>query len=320
MRWLWGALAVGALSLSGCGSSGAGASSFGTPDDSGTVVTYDATAVNLIPDATTSNDSGLACTPRTCAQAGANCGPVADGCGGLLACGVCGTGQSCGGGGTPSVCGGAVTCTPKTCADPSVATLCGQQADGCGGLIPVSCVTCTGTTTCGGGNPGTPNVCGGTAACIPTTATAACIVPGTTKPMNCGVMADGCGGLVPCGADDGGSCPTGEECGGSGTPNVCGAANVTTLSDGAVVFDRRRREPLRAAHDDRSLHDDRRREPLRPREQRVREGQSPARPPAPRATRAAAAVFRRCAVIRRVSSSRRPRRARTPRGGRTAVP
>ena len=235
MRWLWGALAVGALSLSGCGSSGAGASSFGTPDDSGTAVTYDATAVNLIPDATTSNDSGLACTPRTCAQAGANCGPVADGCGGLLACGVCGTGESCGGGGTPSVCGGAVTCTPKTCADPSVATLCGQQADGCGGLIPAPCVTCTGTTTCGGGSPGTPNVCGGTAACIPTTATAACVVPGTAKPMNCGVMADGCGALVACGADDGGSCPPGEECGGSGTPNVCGAANVTTLSDGAVV-------------------------------------------------------------------------------------
>jgi hypothetical protein len=53
--------------------------------------------------------------------------------------------------------------------------------------------------------------------------------------MNCGVMADGCGGLVTCGVADGGGCPAGEECGGAGTPNVCGSSNVTTLSDGAVV-------------------------------------------------------------------------------------
>jgi hypothetical protein len=48
------------------------------------------------------------CTPRTCSDAGANCGKVADGCGGLLDCGSCPTGQTCGGGGTANVCGGGI--------------------------------------------------------------------------------------------------------------------------------------------------------------------------------------------------------------------
>ena len=76
MRWLWGALAAGALSLSGCGSGGAGSSAF-VDGDSGTPA-FDATAVgNLIPDATVSNPDAGACTPRTCTQAGAKSGCVA---------------------------------------------------------------------------------------------------------------------------------------------------------------------------------------------------------------------------------------------------
>src|SRR5438552_160947 len=35
----------------------------------------------------------------TCAQAHANCGQIGDGCGNVLQCGTCGTGQTCGGGG-----------------------------------------------------------------------------------------------------------------------------------------------------------------------------------------------------------------------------
>jgi hypothetical protein len=41
--------------------------------------------------------------PLTCAQQGADCGPAADGCGGLLDCGTCSSG-TCGGGGA-SKCG-----------------------------------------------------------------------------------------------------------------------------------------------------------------------------------------------------------------------
>jgi hypothetical protein len=48
------------------------------------------------------------CTPLTCAKVGANCGQVADGCGGVLSCGNCIAPQTCGGGGTANVCGGGV--------------------------------------------------------------------------------------------------------------------------------------------------------------------------------------------------------------------
>jgi hypothetical protein len=120
---------------------------------------------------------------------------------------------------------------PKTCADPSVATLCGQQSDGCGGLIAAPCVTCTGTQTCGGG--GTPNQCGGAAGCVPATAAALCVAPDGGLAPNCGVFADGCGGTVSC-APDGGTCPTGETCGGAGIPNVCGSATIIPLDDGGT--------------------------------------------------------------------------------------
>ena len=43
--------------------------------------------------------------PMTCTQAGANCGPVADGCGGIIQCGTCTAPDTCGGGGVTSVCG-----------------------------------------------------------------------------------------------------------------------------------------------------------------------------------------------------------------------
>ena len=66
--------------------------------------------------------------PKTCASLGVNCGPVADGCGGLLSCGTCGLpATSTGGAGMPSVCGVNPTCTnlclnQVTCTNPSVTT------------------------------------------------------------------------------------------------------------------------------------------------------------------------------------------------------
>jgi hypothetical protein len=45
-----------------------------------------------------------ACTPITCASVGANCGPMADGCGGSIDCGTCSGLQVCGFA-TPNVCG-----------------------------------------------------------------------------------------------------------------------------------------------------------------------------------------------------------------------
>jgi hypothetical protein len=50
-------------------------------------------------------DAG-ACTPKTCAGLGFDCGPAGDGCGGLLECGTCAAPTTCGGGGSSGVCGG----------------------------------------------------------------------------------------------------------------------------------------------------------------------------------------------------------------------
>ncbi len=190
------------------------------------------------------------CVTRTCAQAGATCGPIGDGCGGVLNCGPCVPPQTCGGGGVPSRCGG--SCTQKTCA--IIGATCGLQGDGCGGSlscgvcppgqacvgIPSRCValdagTCTpkdctqlgqacglhgdgcgGLVDCGKcANTCTPKTCNELAAA---SGLAAC---NSSNPAPsrcyCGPVADGCGGLLDCGV-----CKSGETCGGSGTPSVCG--------------------------------------------------------------------------------------------------
>jgi hypothetical protein len=142
-----------------------------------------------------------ACTgegqPLTCSGAGAQCGAVADGCGGVLDCGTCGQGLTCGGGGANRC--GSGPCVPTTCAGQGID--CGPAGDGCGMML--DCGTCVAPQTCGGG--GQPGRC----ACTPTT----CGAQGAT----CGAIPDGCGGTLDCG-----SCVLPDTCGGSGTPNTCG--------------------------------------------------------------------------------------------------
>ncbi len=124
---------------------------------------------------------GPTCTPRTCP---ANfCGPMGDGCGGLINCN-CPTGQACGAGGVPNRCARS-TCTPRTCQQMGVT--CGPSGDGCGNLI--QCGNCPSNCT--------PRTCAQAGA-------------------NCGKIGDNCGGLVDCGV-----CPPGTTCGGDGRPNVC---------------------------------------------------------------------------------------------------
>jgi hypothetical protein len=141
------------------------------------------------------------CTKTTCAAQGIKCGPAADGCGGVLDCGPCPTGQTCGGGGIPSTCG-APSCSPRTCLQQNIH--CGPAGDGCGKSL--DCGACTLPDTCGGG--GTPGVCGrGT--CTATTCAA--------QNIHCGPAGDGCGNALDCGP-----CPAGQTCGGGGKPGVCG--------------------------------------------------------------------------------------------------
>lgn len=151
------------------------------------------------------------CVPKTCADAKANCGPIGDGCGGIVQCGTdCPVGETCGGGGTPSVCG-KPPCTKKTCAQ--LGFECGAAGDGCGGLI-ASCGTCE-AGTCGGGGPSKCGTTGGNTdggVCVPTKT--AC------GPGDCGFMPDGCGNTIDCTMN---KCAVGQTCGGGGTPDVCGA-------------------------------------------------------------------------------------------------
>jgi hypothetical protein len=96
----------------------------------------------------TPNQCGAgACVQTTCVAQGAQCGPLGDGCGGLLQCGPCPSGQACVG----SKCV-PTGCKPATCP----ANSCGPLADGCGGLL--DCGQCTAPDTCGGG--GVAGQCG----------------------------------------------------------------------------------------------------------------------------------------------------------------
>ncbi len=111
-----------------------------------------------VPNACGGNGAdGGACVPTKSACAPGECGPISDGCGGVLQCGGCTGTQICGGGGTASTCGGVSSCVPKPCAQLGAAN-CGPMGDGCGGLI-ASCGTCSGNQTCGGG--GAASHCGG---------------------------------------------------------------------------------------------------------------------------------------------------------------
>jgi hypothetical protein len=127
-------------------------------------------------------DAGIACTPLRCADVGATCGAVPDGCGGELACGSCQAPETCGAL-VPNTCG----CKPKTCAE--LGATCGVNVpDGCGGVI----ASCGVVPDCGGGQWS----CGSsfTCQCAPKT----CSSLGATCGEN---LADGCGGTIPfCGA------------------------------------------------------------------------------------------------------------------------
>jgi hypothetical protein len=89
------------------------------------------------------------CTPTTCAAQGIDCGPAGDGCGNLLACGNCPSGQSCGGGG-PGKCGTMINCMPSNCVTQNIQ--CGQAGDGCGNVL--NCGNCPTGEVCGLDGPG----------------------------------------------------------------------------------------------------------------------------------------------------------------------
>jgi hypothetical protein len=47
----------------------------------------------------------VVCQPQTCPSLGYQCGPAGDGCGNVIQCGPCPSGETCGGGGQANICG-----------------------------------------------------------------------------------------------------------------------------------------------------------------------------------------------------------------------
>jgi hypothetical protein len=124
------------------------------------------------------------CLPRSCDEVPGSCGALADGCGGVLACGDCEPPETCGGGG-PSLCG-VGDCEPS---DPCGAGVCGEVSDECGNAV--DCGGCPPPEACGAEQP---NRCG-EPACTPS------CPPGE---LACGD--DGCGGTCGGCPDDRWSC------------------------------------------------------------------------------------------------------------------
>lgn len=138
------------------------------------------------------------------ACSGKTCGP--DGCGDVCGpgCAACAT---CQGNGTCSTpCGGSGCCAGSTCEQGTSNAACGVNGAPCEG--------CTAPETCGGGNPGSPGVCG-------------CTPVDPCGPNSCGSVTNNCGDVVDCGA-----CTSPNTCGGGGAPNVCGCTPTTCVAEG----------------------------------------------------------------------------------------
>ncbi len=152
--------------------------------------------------------------PSSCTKIGCNagggryCGPIGDGCGGLLACGDCSGSLTCGGGGTTGLCGAPVgNCTALTCTVTN-GRFCGTIGDGCNGTL--ECGNCPTGQSCG--------AAGRAGVCAPTAGTCTPITCDHMGGRYCGTIGNGCGGTLACGT----ACPSGQTCGGGGNAGVCG--------------------------------------------------------------------------------------------------
>jgi hypothetical protein len=163
------------------------------------------------------------CVPASAEEAcaGKQCGVEGDGCGGTLDCGSCPDGQGCGLE-LPFQCAPALTATADNCPAriggcAEVSAGCGLIGNGCGGLF--DCGSCPSGQLCG---VEAPQQCGRVPECQPLEPAQACA-------GKCGLVSNGCGtevagGIIDCQAAF--PCPSGETCGGGGTPNQCGVGGA----------------------------------------------------------------------------------------------
>jgi len=169
------------------------------PDDSGG--TPDA-ATAAMPDAPGQGSGSNTCHPKTCAELGAQCGTIADGCGHQLDCDFCDNwNDSC----VNNACVCESYCGTKDCGD-----------NGCGG----SCGTCDSNETCNSGH--CKYAGGGTTAPAAWHCNAAYWDAGDGCDCNCGALdpdcgqagqaLEGCTGLASPTCDSQGLCTGGGSC------------------------------------------------------------------------------------------------------------
>lgn len=175
-------------------------------------------------------DPGGKCTPKTCDDLETNCGAVADGCGDILECGECENGHVCGLV-TPNVCSTDSDiddlCHRISKDDACDGKECGVEGDGCGGTY--DCGSCRRGEACGIEAPfrcdrvptGDDDDC---PAKIPSCA---------SEGAECGIIGNGCGGVIDCEAELGG-CDNGEVCG-LGGPQKCGVLPTCTPTPAATA-------------------------------------------------------------------------------------
>jgi hypothetical protein len=209
----------------------------------------------------------LACTPEVQSCTGL-CGPVRDDCTGqTFQCGACAAGTVCDldahicvtpkadcvalgkvCGTTKNSCGQTISCTPFTCTDPtqecdpdtnqcvmceaaSCADLgyeCGTAWLGCGPQSNTTdCGACPSDKNCNDAlhvcEPKTGGTCGGM------TPKQMCDAAAANSGVQCGVITNGCGGLIDCtSVDPAYVCRAGTFCGGAGVPNQCAPAEPPT--------------------------------------------------------------------------------------------
>jgi len=207
------------------------------------------TVVDAMADTPDAFDS-VGCTPLTCADfPNAQCGVVDDGCGGTLDLVASCAAPGCT---APDVCGGSGA-GPTACASGCKAKLdcsqtaasnaeCGLLPDNCGGVVDVELDCgkpgCSGGEVCGQGSFSTNRCIQGP--CTPKTCA-------EFAGMQCGLVPDGCGGILDleasCGAP---GCAGNTVCGAGGAgANICGLPNCAfppltcadfqPLIDGAVA-------------------------------------------------------------------------------------
>lgn len=161
------------------------------------------------------------CTQITCAQAGADCGPISNGCGTVIQCGACTGPKTCGGGpdgGAQNVCG----CTPLT-----PAAVCAIAGRNCGDLMASNGCGANAFYTCGGACPADGGVCAAeTGPELCAKASYACGTLGIKD--RCGVNR-----LVQCG-----TCSVGNTCRIEDPPHDAGSSSacVVCVPEGDAAF------------------------------------------------------------------------------------